>query len=383
VPRGPCAEERRLSMNWPFRSLRIVPPASPSFALPPSCEGIEPLLPLYADGMASPDEMRQVEAHLPGCAGCRESLFWMQATHRALAARPVAVPPADLHSRIAEAIAASSAAPSLRPAHSFTLRPAYAAAASLTVLGVILGHSLLHSPVPSVSTVNVVKPAPTISSVPPVTLRAKNVLPRASRVKPHHVLVARNAPAATTKPDAAKSVTVRHAPAPMPVNAVAPPDRVVDNAPAPTHASEKLPVPSKPVVHLQAALPKNLMASAKVPRAETRHPATPEPRITKPNVEVAMLPRHEKEPFSAQVHIGPAIVTMPPPATVKTASFTAASGGLLAGVKAYAIAMSTVAPGKTSLMERQISRGGTNAMQALDHDEHFAYEDAIHLPSSP
>jgi len=374
-------------MNWPFRSLRIVPPASPSFALPPSCEGIEPLLPLYADGMASPDEMRQVEAHLPGCAGCRESLFWMQATHRALAARPVAVPPADLHSRIAEAIAASSAAPSLRPAHSFTLRPAYAAAASLTVLGVILGHSLLHSPVPSMPNVNVVNPAqPKVASAPLGAPGAKNVLPRAAQVKQHQMLVARNVPAATTKPDSAKSVTVRHAPAPektVPVNAVAPPDRVVDNAPAPTHASEKLPVPSKPVVHLQAALPKNLMASAKVPRAETRHPATPEPRITKPNVEVAMLPRHEKEPFSAQVHIGPAIVTMPPPATVKTASFTAASGGLLAGVKAYAIAMSTVAPGKTSLMERQISRGGTNAMQALDHDEHFAYEDAIHLPSSP
>ena len=367
-------------MNWPFRSLRTLPPTSPS-ASPPGCDDIEPLLPLYTDGMASPSEVRFVEAHLPGCAGCRESLFWMQATHRALAARPVAVPPADLHSRIAEAIAASSAAPSLRPARSFTLRPAYAAAASLTAIGVVLGYSLLHSPTPNMPNVSAVKPTP-VASVPPVTLKVKNVLPHSAQVKPHEALVAGNVPAAAPQHDAAKSVIAEHAPKKtVPGNAVAPSNRVADNAPAPTHAFVPTHVPVKLGVHPQAALPKKLMASANVPPAEKRHSVAPETFLVKPPAEVAVVAHNEKEPLPVQVHIEPPTVFVQPP-TVKTVSFRPDSGGFLAVVKAHTVAMSTVAYGKTSLMERQISRGGTDAMHALDN-EHIAYADAIHLPSSP
>lgn len=368
-------------MNWPFRSLRTALPAPPS-APPPDCESIEPLLPLYTDGMASPSEVRFVEAHLPGCVGCRESLFWMQATHRALAARPVAVPPADLHSRIAEAIAASSAAPSLRPARSFTLRPAYAAAASLTVLGVILSYSLLHSPTPNMPNVSAVKPAPTpVASVPPVTLKVKNVLPHSAQVKPHQAFVARNVPAAAPQHDAAKSVIAEHAPKKtVPGNAVASSNRVADNAPAPTHAFVPTHFPVKPSVHPQAALPKKLMASANVPPAEKRHSVAPD-TITQKIASVPLLSRHDKEPLPVQVHIEPPTVFVQQP-TVKTASFTTESGGLLAGVNAYAKAMHTVAYGRTSLMKRQISLGGTNAIHMLDH-EHIAYADAIHTPSSP
>ena len=370
-------------MNWPFRSLRTLPPASP-FASPLDCESIEPLLPLYADGMASPSEVRLVESHLPSCKGCRESLFWMQATHRALAARPVAVPPADLHSRIAEAIAASSA-PSLRPARSFTLRPAYAAAATLTALGLILASPLLHSPVPSVSTVNVVKPAPPrVASVPTVLPRVKNVLPPTVRVKPHQALVARNVPAATPQHDSAKSVTAEHAFSPkktVPVNAVASPDRVADNAPAPTHAFVPVHVQVKPSVHPQQVSPEKLMASAKVSPAEKRHPSVSEPPIIKPNAEVPMLARHDKEPLRVPVTVAPSTVTVQPP-MIRTASLTTKLGGPLAGVNAYAKTMSTVAYGKTYLMGREISRGEADGIHVLDH-EHFAYVDAIHGPSSP
>ena len=130
------------------------------------CEAIEPLLSLYGDGMASAAEARLVEAHLPGCESCRESLAWMQATRRALSNRPVQSPPPDLHARIAEAIAASEAAPlRLRPARTFATRPAFAAAASLAAVGLFLGYSLTHLPHPGTS----VKPVPQTVAVVPQT----------------------------------------------------------------------------------------------------------------------------------------------------------------------------------------------------------------------
>lgn len=112
---------------------------------PDDCDSIDTLLSLYADGMASPDETRRVEDHLPGCAACRQSLLWMQATQRALSSRPVMLPPADLRARIAQSIAAASTTPvPIRPTRVFALRPAFAAAASLTLLGAVVGYSLLH-----------------------------------------------------------------------------------------------------------------------------------------------------------------------------------------------------------------------------------------------
>jgi len=133
-------------------------------AQPDDCASLAPLLSLYADGMASSDEARHVAEHLPGCAACRQSLLWTQATRRALAARPIMPPPPDLRARIAEAIAASSAAPAaLRPVRSFALRPAFAAAASLSVLG-LLSYGLLHAPPPHGGAVPVV----TVTPGPPV-----------------------------------------------------------------------------------------------------------------------------------------------------------------------------------------------------------------------
>jgi hypothetical protein len=167
-------------MNW-------LPWTTPRTA-PDDCDSLDPLLSLYADGMASPQEVRRVESHLPGCAECRQSLLWMQATRRALAARPVVPPPHDLRARIAEAIAASSAAPlAARPVRSFRLRPAFAAAASLSVIG-LLSYGLLHAPAPP-ETVHPQPPA-AVATVPhtgalPVTPGAV-VRPAASPQPLHH-----------------------------------------------------------------------------------------------------------------------------------------------------------------------------------------------------
>ena len=112
------------------------------------CETIDPLLSLYADGLASAEEAQRVETHLLVCPACRASLAWIQATQRTLAARPVLSPPADLRARIATAIAASSAAPlpaSFTTRRPIALRPAWAAAASVAILGVV-SYGLLHHP---------------------------------------------------------------------------------------------------------------------------------------------------------------------------------------------------------------------------------------------
>lgn len=136
-------------MNWTFWTR--TPPT-----LLDDCGTVDPLLSVYADGMADADETRRVEAHLPGCADCRTSLAWARATQRALSSRPVAVPPADLRGRIALAIAASDAAPipafAVRSARAFVLRPAFAAAAaaSVALLGA-LSYGLMHRDIPAVT----------------------------------------------------------------------------------------------------------------------------------------------------------------------------------------------------------------------------------------
>ena len=187
-------------MNRPFWSLR-------TFASLDTCETIAPLLSLAADGTASPEETRRLDAHLPGCEGCRAAFSWMQATHMALASRPVAVPPPDLHSRIALAIAASSAAPvSLRPARVFTLRTAYAAAASVTVLGIALSYSLWHTP-SEVSVKHSARPN-TVASVPSPVVK-----PRATPKTTARALLASN----TGKAIVVKHTLIARKPAPIAV----------------------------------------------------------------------------------------------------------------------------------------------------------------------
>ena len=173
---------------------------------------LDSLLSLYADGAVSAEEALRVEAHLPGCAACRESLAWMRATRFALASRPVALPPADLRARIAEAIAASSAAPvpaTFRTRRAFALRPALAAAASFVMLGFV-GYGLLHHPLPA--SVHPVTP-PQVAGVPhppqspPIvkTMTAHGVKPHAAHHSPAALQPARLDPdrVARIQPDEA------------------------------------------------------------------------------------------------------------------------------------------------------------------------------------
>lgn len=201
-------------MNWQFWTR----PASENLQETQTCDTLGVLLSVYADGLASPKEAQQVEAHLALCADCRESLTWMQATSRAVASRPVALPPADLKARIAEAIAAESARPALVPAAirpRFALRPAYAAAASVSILGLMVGYGLLHqsfkptgSPVPpSRTAVNPpsveVSPSPAPTLVKPVP----GVKPPTVAVLPPH-----SAPAAPSTKPAFRPLTASRVP---------------------------------------------------------------------------------------------------------------------------------------------------------------------------
>ncbi len=267
------------------------------------CEAIEPLLSLYGDGMASAAEARRVEAHLPGCESCRESLAWMQATRRALSARPVQSPPPNLHARIAEAISASETAPlRLRPARTFVTRPAFAAAASLTVVGLFLGYSLTHLPRPSVS----IKPVPTVATVPDI---APPVL--VSPVKP-------TAPSVAVK---------KPKPAPLMANNAGPDDTqtaTTETAPPP-RVTERLSVPTMRVVPKAApALP--------APRPQVKPVAPPKASLiaTQPPATIKKtlpaLPTKESPQIARNypdVQVLPATVTpQEPPAPEQTAPAT-------------------------------------------------------------
>ncbi len=348
-------------MNRPFWSLRQ--------AENDSCESIRPLLSLYADRMASPEEMRRIEAHLPGCDGCRESLSWMQATHRALAARPVALPPSDLHSRIAQAIAASSAAPVssvpglLRPARSFTLlRPGYAAAVSLTVLSIALSVSypLWHPaseagvkpalrPVYSASAPPIVKPHS--AALPHSVLahsRTASVAPETQKPAPHLVVVPRKT---------------------APASVVVPQERVAATVPAP--ATHSAPVYVQAVSH-SSAVTHEKIASIQAAPTEKRQPQAlktlkaPSLIITPKLPDAPLVASREKELPPVTVEIEKATVTTQP--LVQTASLASTSHNFLDGANAYARAMRSEAYGKTEFVKRQASGSFANAVHSVASD---------------
>lgn len=309
-------------MNWIFWTR--TPPMNPD-----DCGTIDPLLSLHADGMASAEEAQRVEAHLPGCDACRESLAWMRATQRALASRPIVSPPVDLRARIAAAIAASSAAPapvSFTVRRSFTLRPVYAAAASVALLGIIsygllhtqtpqaaVNHSAANSPVVTAPAKVAVVPS-TISSTPAVRSAALGVkthitrhpfvTPRLAPVDPN--LVARNQPdqaapePVTVKPHIkAKSDT-----------------RMLADA-APVIASPK----SSPVIFKKSAprkLRPEMMATNKgvAPSTETHRALVIKPEPKKTDVVVAEAPHNPSLSAPAFIEKTPIITPDPAPAIV-------------------------------------------------------------------
>lgn len=60
-----------------------------------TCERIEELLPLYVEGDISGDDRRLLEAHLEGCAACRESLAASRSIEAALVSRRELLPDAS------------------------------------------------------------------------------------------------------------------------------------------------------------------------------------------------------------------------------------------------------------------------------------------------
>jgi len=302
-------------MNWTFWTRPQPTPLD-------DCGTVDPLLSAYADGMADAEETRRVEAHLPGCADCRESLAWARATQRALSSRPVAPPPAELRDRIALAIAASDAAPvpafAVRPSRrAFALRPAFAAAASLALVGA-LSYGLLHRDIPAVVppvTPPLVAVAPHVSplslpvkpaSVPGVKTAVRHPITRPKRADFDPALLADNTPHEATSHPAIVKTHTETKDDPQKTASVAP-------APAPIKPAlilvKKL-TPRKPTVRL--------MATAKSPTfsSETHRPLIIklEPRKTAPLV--AAAPHTPTVSAPALIEKTPIITPDPAPTAV-------------------------------------------------------------------
>lgn len=294
---------------------------------PDDCGTIDPLLSLHADGMASTEEAQRVEAHLPGCDACRESLAWMRATQRALASRPIVSPPADLRARIAAAIAASSAAPvpvSFTVRRSFTLRPVYAAAASVALLGIIsygllhtqtpqaaVNHSAANSPVVTAPAKVAVVPS-TISSTPAVRSVALGVKTHITR---HPFVTPRLAPVdpnlvALNQPNQA-------APEPVKPHVKAKSDTRMLAEAAPVITLPK----SSPVIFKKSAprkLRPEMMATNKgvAPSTETHRVPAVKPEPKKIDVVVAEAPHNPVLSVPAFIEKMPIITPDPAPTVV-------------------------------------------------------------------
>ena len=324
-------------MNRPVWSFRTVPLSG--------CELIEPLLPLHADGLASPAEIRLVDAHLPDCADCRASLSWIEATHAALASRPVAVPPPDLQGRIALAIASSSAA----PVRVFSLRPLYAAAASLAALGIVFG--LSHMP----SQVAVKHPVPpkAIATVPAPAAAKTPALPKPKK----QVLVASR----IVKTPSAKRLQAVREIAPVPET---PTKQVASSRVLETKSVVKMPPAKVPVHRLD---PSRLIASNTPKKAE--HAVT----LPKQSVPKRTLPKPPlianvvKEPIVA-VHIQPPSIEPDPP-HVHVASATEAPSAKFVGILGPVIAhlgQSKAPQAVSHFAVQQSYQGVANTMRMAD-----------------
>jgi len=327
-----------------------------------SCGTIDPLLSLYADGMASAEEARRVETHLPGCAACHASLVWTQATQRAIASRPVVSPPADLRARIASAIAASSAAPvpvSLTARRVFALRPAYAAAASLTILGVAVSYGLLHQ-----SSFVAVHPAklPQVAVAPPINPPVPVVKTMTGPAVKSHVL---RRPAATPKPVRLNPDLMARAQPdkaePMAVKTPAGAGSVTKTParPAPMMASVKPhgPTVKKPIL---SRFKPELMATTKLPVEPHKAPVV-KPEDRKPEVVAIAAP-------PVPVNVGaPSIKPDPTPTIVVASSHeNHARTGELLRLGAYVGQMKSFTHNTVS---REAANGATYAARTLNLDK--------------
>ena len=368
-------------MNRPFWSLR-------TSASLDNCETIEPLLSLAADGLASPEETRRLDAHLPGCESCRAALSWMQATRTALASRPVAVPPPDLHSRIALAIALSSrpvAAPppnlharialaiaasapapvSLRPAGVFSLRTAYAAAASLTALGIALSYPLWHATGevavhPSSKPVAVASLPTVRTPAVPKSLKPSRVASNTSKavVINHTVIARKRVLAAVTQTE---HIASREVPTKLPAT---PPVAITpvrhtplssqvashDIALTEKHSIEKH-SPLPPLKTVKLKLPEGAQV-AKVIKAPLRLDL-PAPKITSDTIVVRTASTHDADPSKPDYGMGELRAHL----RVQNATFTS-----------------------IPITKQELSRGAASMMQTVSSNDHIPVIGGVYSP---
>lgn len=342
---------------------------------PDGCDTVDPLLSLYADGMTSPDESRRVESHLPDCAECRQSLLWMQATQRALSGRPIMPPPADLSARIARSIASVSTTPvKVQTARKFSLRPAYAAAASLTLVGAVVGYSLLR---PHPANRVMVIPPKAVAVVPqaepnllPVTPSAKLKLPdlhpkplivKLSRPTDEHM-----ASSGSETLDELPSPLVRASAAPVAFGKPGP--KTVDNAMPVVKPHPHLVLHKKPILATPSA---SLIASANVPKPKTEENRAPKISPAEPNRPEVVA---EKVPTSLDpvvpVKVNTPIVPHDPPAVIvaslpRTGENHFRTADLLGSVHEYVHAHQIS-------VEHKLSLAGNGAIRATVHTTSLA-----------
>jgi len=334
-------------MNWSFRTHHRHSEANASEL--DSCDTVDPLLSLYADHMVSPEELRRVESHLPTCESCRESLDWMQATRRALSSRPIMLPPADLRSRIAGAIAASNEAPVLRPARAFSLRTAYAAAASVAVLGaLILGHSLLTAPKAALLVPTAPIPAPRqVAALPKTESPQPTIvsLPASPKLAVKHSALSPSNPRVRSMDQVAAAAVLDRADTPLRETVVIKSPKqtktIARTAPALTAAKIKTKVPSVLVAKLPSVKP-----------TERTH------RVL-PLVEKRTAPLEASKPPA--VSVGPTVITPqevrhPMEASAPTGEAHVQTVSLLSSVQEYTMQHS-------SKMEHNLTRVGNTAIR--------------------
>ena len=346
-------------MNRPFWSFQSSPQSV--------CDTIEPLLSVYADGMASAAEARQVDAHLPGCEHCRAALSWMQATRTTLASRPVAVPPPDLHSRIALAIAASSAAPvSLRPARVFSLRTAYAAVASVTALGIALSYPLWHTPT-EMAAKHPARPM-VAATVPPSAVK-----PHPAPKTPTRPLVAFN----SVKPAAAKHTSIARKTVVIPLEHTAS-NAVPTKLPVVPSIIVKAPVhhalPTQKVASRETALTQQHSLEKHAPLPGVK---TPAPKLT----EGPKVAKVIKEPTRIPLNIRTPKLTPDLPMVRVASTHEAVSlkpDNYLGDVVTQTERMRKVTLAAVSVPAQRSYHEATNVMQEVGNTDQTAFISAVH-----
>lgn len=286
------------------------------------CAQIAPLLSLESDGMASPAETARIAAHLQTCDACRQARMWMQATRQVIVQRPAVVPPSALRARIVQAMAQTAPAP-VRPApRPLILRPAFAAACSLTLVGAVALRLLWPGQTPPV-----VAPVPPriarTAPAPPISVkRAAPSVARIARVIPPAALL----PTASARPPRSLIAEAR-----TPRSLIAQTQTIEKRSPV---SSVPAPVPPKrnPRVIL-ARSGDNASAAAPLPVRKTTIPEPTRVAVQPPTARTPLVetpaPPVEPTPAAPEPDKPTVVASAPPPVIARPDTNSALRSGLL------------------------------------------------------